>query len=389
MARHIVNVLDIGSANVKALISERRPDLPGIRILGAGLSKSEGVRKGAIIKPELVIESIKEAVRSAERTSGIPFRHAFLCFGSTALGFQKARARVAVSRADGEVTSHDIERVIKQARSSLVALQNKEILDSIGLGFNVDGVEAAKDPSGMKGENLDGEILFLTAQRKSLADLIDAVDKSGVAIDDVLVGPAGVSRSVLSPREREVGALVLDIGFDTSALGVFENGLPFSIAVFPFGSNHITNDIALGFQVSLDTAEKIKLGIEMPDSSQITRRKLQNIVEARLEDMFELVETHLKKISRSGLLPGGAALAGGGSRLEGIADFAKNSLRLPARLGRNSVLETNHKIADPIWAAALGVSLLVLDEDKETGIAAKKPSQFKQKLATWFKSFIP
>ena len=396
MARSIVNVIDLGSANIKVVMAERPlvgtrsiTGEPGLRILGAGMVKSEGIRKGAVTKEDVLSGCIKEAVKIAERMSGIPLKHAFLSFGSSALGFQKSRGRVVVSRADGEISEYDMERALKQARPATSVMQNREVLETFGLNYFIDDEQPTKDPLGIKGENLEAEVLFITAQRKILQELIDVVDKSGIAVDDVVPSPLGVARSVLDRREREVGVLTLDIGAETSSIGVFEEGLPYSLAVFPFGSNHITNDIALGFQVSLEVAEKIKLGTEIPENTVQARKKLANIIEARMEDMFELIDGHLKKIGRAGLLPGGVVISGGGARLEGVAEFAKNSLRLPARVGKCVELESNHKIADPIWSAAVGIALMSFDEDKGTGVSLKKPSQLKHKIAVWLKSLIP
>ncbi|MBI2610180.1 cell division protein FtsA [Candidatus Giovannonibacteria bacterium] len=390
MARNVVQALDLGSSKIKAIVCERRTETGTLRVLGAGESFSAGMRRGGIVSAEILIPKIKEAAREAERTSGIPFRHAYVSFGSNALHFLKARGRVAISRADNEVGEYDVERLLKQSRPQSRMLQNRDVLESFGLSYNVDNETDLKNPIGIKGENLEAEILFITALSKSLKEFLAAIDTAGLIVDDVIPAPLASGRTLLSRRQKEVGAAVLDIGAETASLGVFEENLPYSLEVFPFGSMHITNDIALGFRISLDEAEKIKISFEPPESTAIANRKLTDIVEARMEDMFELVEGHLKKVGRAGLLPGGVVLTGGGAKLSGIKDFTRDTLRLPSELGVCAELEAGHKLADPAWSICLGLCLLALDgEAGALGGNSRSPSVWKQKILSWIRALVP
>ncbi|OGF67098.1 cell division protein FtsA [Candidatus Giovannonibacteria bacterium RIFCSPLOWO2_02_FULL_43_11b] len=388
MPRNIVNILDIGSKSIKALAMERKLDA-GIHILGAALVPTEGVRRGMANNPDLLTKKIKMAITEVERFSGIPFKEAFLTFGTPALGASKVRARVAVAQASGEIGTYDIERVVAQARPSSRDLQNREILDTFGLNYSVDSEMVMRDPLGMKGENLEAEILFVTSLLKPLREMISVVEEAGVVINDVIPAPLASARAILTPRQREAGAVALDIGAETIDLAVMEENLPYSVAVFPLGGAHITNDIALGFQVSLDSAEEIKTTTKLPEESSKARNKFKNIVEARLEDMFELVENHLKKIGRQGLLPGGVVLAGGSSKILGIDEFSKNILRLPSSKGRFADLDTGHRLQDPVWATAIGAALLVLDREDRSVKSIKSPSILRQKIFAWLRSLIP
>ncbi len=389
MARNIVKALDIGTQNIKAVTAEIQPAGETLRILGAAMVPTEGVRRGAVLHPESLVPKVKEAVREVERSSGIPFKNPYLSFGSWALGFQRSRSRVSVSTGSGEITSYDVDRALKQARPQRHAMLNKEILESYPLNFTIDSELNLKDPVGAKGENLEAEVLFVTALEKPLAALLGAAEEAGLAIEDVRPAPLAAARSLLPAKLAEVGAVAVDIGAETMSLAVFEENLPYSLAVFPLGSAHITNDLALGFQISIAEAERLKLSGVLPDDSAAARRKFQNVVEARLEDMFELVEGHLKKAGRAGLLPGGAILGGGGARIAGIVEHAKNNLKLPADLGKCQGLEASHKLRDPVWAVAVGLCLLVADEEKTPASPFKKPSVLRQKISSWFKSLIP
>lgn len=389
MRRNIVHVLDIGSHTIKALSVERESRGALLRILGHALIPSEGVRRGQVIQSGPLIAKIKEAVREVRHSSGIPVRTVWLAFGSSALGFQKSRARIQISIASGEISPYDVTRVLQEARPQSQLLQNREILETFGLTYRIDSELSLKDPLGMRGESLEAEALFITALKKPLKEFLGVVEEAGLEIEDVIPGPLALGRALLSSHQREVGAAAIDIGADTLGVAIFEESLPYSLAVFPFGSSHITNDIALGFQVSLAEAERIKTTGRVGAETEGEKRKFLRIVEARLEDMFELVEAHLKKQGRAGLLPGGVTLSGGGTKLPGIVDFAKNALELPAEAGECLELETGHKLRDPLWATALGLSLLALDEELEGRTKSKKFPRLLQKLSSWFRALIP
>ncbi len=388
MARNIVHILDIGSKSIKALAAERKDDT-GIHILGAALVPTEGVRRGMVNNPDSLSRKIKMAVLEVERFSGIPFKEAFLTFGTPALGASKVRARIAVAQASGDIGTYDVERVLAQARPSSRDLQNREILDTFGLNYAVDSEMIMRDPLGMKGENLEAEVLFVTSLLKPLREMVSVVEEAGVSVNDVIPAPLASARAILTPRQREAGALALDIGAETVDLAVMEENLPYSVAVFSLGGAHITNDIALGFQVSLDNAEEIKTTTKLPEENTKARNKFQHIVEARLEDMFELIENHLKKIGRQGLLPGGVVLAGGSAKIVGIDEFSKNVLRLPSSKGKFADLDTGHRLQDPVWATAVGAALLVLDKETASAKSIKSPSILRQKISMWLRSLIP
>ena len=389
MRRNIVHVLDIGSHTIKALSAERESLHTPLRILGWALIPSEGMRRGQVVRGSLLAEKIKQALREVKRSSGIPFHNVWLTFGSSALGFQKSHARIQISVASGEISSYDVARVLQEARPSNLILQNREILETFGLTYTIDSELPLKDPLGMKGETLEAEVLLMSALKKPLKEFVSVVEETGLEIEDVIPTPLALSRASLSSRQREVGALVVDIGAQTLGVGIFEENLPYSLAVFPLGSDHITNDIALGFQVSLEAAERIKTTARTPEETGENKRKFVRITEARLEDMFELVETHLKKQGRAGLLPGGVAISGGGAKLPGIVEFAKRALELPVELAECSELEAGHELHDPVWQGALGLCLVALDEEGKNRSRDKRSSRFIQKLSSWFRSLIP
>ena len=389
MARNIIKVLDIGSQSAKALAAEVRAGDPSLRILGAAMVLTDGLRRGEVSRRESLVPRIKEAMREAERSAGIPFREVYLAFGSAALGCQKIKSRLPVSTGSREITSGDRERVLAEARSKSRAGVNREVLENHTLSFRVDNEPCVKDPLGIQGESLEVEILTVTSFQKPLAEFIRAAEEAGLAIADIIPSPLAAARTLLEPRLAEVGGAALDIGAETTGLAIYEENLPFSLRVFPYGGNHVTHDIAIGFQIPISEAEKIKISGEAPGRTSAAQKKLASIIEARLEDLFELVESHLKKAGRSGLLPGGVFLGGGGARLANLEEFARANLKLPVQTGKCRGLEAESKLGDPLWSVAVGTALLAAEREKEPLAVFKKPSALAQKISSWFKSLIP
>ena len=188
---------------------------------------------------------------------------------------------------------------------------------------------------------------------------------------------------MLSKAQKRAGCVVANLGAETLSLAVYENNLPLSVKVFPVGSNDITNDIALGLKIPLEEAEKIKRGGNSPYS----KRKLDEIINSRLADIFELLDIHLKKIKRDGLLPAGIILTGGGANLSGIEEVGKAALRLPSRVSGLDP-STNGKLKDPTWAVAYGICVWgASNQSESTGINIAK--QAKNSIVRWFSQFLP
>jgi cell division protein FtsA len=239
----------------------------------------------------------------------------------------------------------------------------------------------------MKGNKLEARVLFVTCLSQHLDDLIDAISDAGIEVLDVVASPLAASLVTLSKNQKVAGCLLANIGAETVSIVVFENNLPVSLEVFPIGSTDITNDIALGLKVPIEDAESLKRG--GGQSLSVSKKKLDEIVSARLSDIFDLIEAHLKKIDKNGLLPAGIVITGGGSGIATIEDLAKASLKLPARL---SALGTTGKdgVKDSSWSVAYGLTILGIggEDGHESGIS-KGGRTFWEKLLGWFKQFLP
>ncbi len=409
MARqNSVIAIDLGTEFIKAVaLSSDRSEGNLTRVLGASSVPSEGIKKGAIIEVADVAKALKNAASGLEKAIGMKITRAFAGIGGTSLGFQKSKGLVAVSRADNQISKDDIKRAIDASETNLAKVQNREVLHSIPFSFKIDNDLATPDPEGLSGGKLEAETIFITTLSQQLKNIIKTFDEVGIELEDVFASPFALGAGAISKREKEVGVMLLDIGSLTTSLIIFEEGYPYSLEVLPVGSRHITQDIAVGFQISMEEAEKLKVTHGIVGREQVqakktarvkndaddliygkySRKKLSDIIELRLDDIFELIEKHLKKVERVGLLAAGVVIVGGGANLEGIADFTREYLKLPARISYpDSLGGFRDKVRNPSWSASLGVGLLGLEKSSSlNSLSHPRPGTFLY----WLKAFLP
>jgi cell division protein FtsA len=343
----------VGTRTVRVVVGEFQKGSNSPRIIGAGESETKGMRHGYVIDSESAGSSIKEAVQKAERSSGTNISRAFVSVSGTSLRGELGSGTVIVSKADGEVTSLDINKAIQESEDSL-SLNNKKIIQSFPLSFKLDGKEVFGRLEGMRGTKLEVKSMFFTYSIQHLEDLVETLAEADIEATDVVPAPMALEKIALSDKQKIVGVALVDIGSETVSLCVFEDGLPIAMNTFSIGSGDITNDIALGFKISLERAEALKLGGELDDG--FSKKKLDEIIEARLSDIFELIENHLKKIKRSELLPAGIVFVGGGANIAGIEELSKSILKLPSSIGSTEIFGTTKtKLRDPGWFTALGL----------------------------------
>jgi cell division protein FtsA len=262
---------------------------------------------------------------------------------------------------------------------------NRKVLHSIPLSYKLDGKPVLGRPLGLKGNKLDVKMLFVTCLEHHLNDLVATVEESGIEVLDVMAAPLAASLVTVSKTQKIAGCVLANIGSETVSIVVYENSLPISLEIFPIGGTDITNDIALGLKIPLEDAETVKLRQSI--DSSVPRKKLEEIVTARLSDIFDLIEAHLKKIGKAGLLPAGIILTGGGSGLETIEDLAKAALKLPSRIATMRVYGGDKitEVKDASWSVAYGLCLWGLSNDDET----MPPPNHGKTVLTWLKQFLP
>ena len=407
--------LDIGTSQVRAVQAKQDPESGAFSIIGASEVPSNGMRRGVLVDIEEAVSCISNALERLERMTGIPVGSSNISVGGNHISSINSHGVIAVSRADGEITENDIIRCI-DASQAISIPQNKEVLHVFPKNFTLDGQTGIKDPLGMSGIRLEVDTLIVQAGLPYIKNLTRAVMQSGLTMDDLVLSPCAAAEAVLSKRQKELGVCLVDLGAGTTSLAVYEEGDLLHTSVVPVGGMHITNDIAIGLRSSIETAEKVKLQFGQADVKSVpkdqeidlskidpteqqstSRHYVVEILEARLEEIFALVNNELKKISRDGKLPAGIVLTGGGAKLPGVVEFAKKQLRLPCSLGRPENIKTIiDRVDDPSFATAVGLVLWggkfgsAGGQANLTGYMKKLLSNENvAKLRKWFKSFLP
>lgn len=352
MIRNISVGIDVGSTTTRVVVGEFLKGEKNPKVIGVGESETLGMRHGYVTNGSLVATSIENAVAVAEKTSNIRIKRAFISLSGTTLRSEIGTGGTIVSKADGEVTTLDINKALQDCEDNL-NLDNKKVIHMYPISYRLDGKEVLGRLEGMRGTKLEARALFVTYSKVHLEDLLSAVAEAGVETIDVIASPVALSTIALSEKQKIVGVALVDIGDQRTSLSVFENGLLVSTYTFSIGSGDITNDIALGFKIPLEKAEDLKLG---NITEEISKKKLDEIVEARLCDIFESIENNLKKIKRSELLPAGIVFVGGGSDTEGLVELSKTTLKLPSSIGNTDMFgNVKTKLRDPSWFTVLGL----------------------------------
>ncbi|MEK7669113.1 MAG: cell division protein FtsA [Patescibacteria group bacterium] len=390
MSSHITAGIDIGTYEVRVVVAEQdeKNSLP--TVLGTGRAESKGLRHGYIINTADVTRSVILAVAQAQKSSGIKIKKAFISIGGVGLSGVNSQGSTIISRADQEITNADTEQAVLVAEESIpVALiQNRKIIYSIPISWKVDGKPVLGRVLGMKGVKLETKALFVSCIESHLDDLIEAVEEAGIEVIDVVASPIAASFVTLTKSQKIAGCVLANIGAETVSIVVFENNIPISLEIFPLGGSDITNDIALGLKISLEEAESIKLG--GVTATSYSKKKLEEIVSARLGDIFELIEVHLKKIGKSGVLPAGIIITGGTSSIGQIEDLARSYLRLPSRIASLNIGNGKFQIKDSSWSVAYGLCIISNLSDEEERLGLKKQSKnFFNKIFRILKQFLP
>jgi len=339
--------LDIGTSSVKVIIGEMVND--SLNIIGVGNVKSEGLRKGSIVDIDETVHSIKKAIEQAERMIGMEIRQVIVGITGNHCLLQPCHGVVAVSSQNREITNEDVIRVIDAAQVVSIPPE-REIIGVVSKQFIVDGLDEINDPRGMIGVRLEMEGTIITGSKTILHNTLRCVERAGLDILDIALQPLAAGEFALSKDEKNLGVALIDLGGGSTTLGVFENGYLKETCVIPVGGDHITKDLSIGLRTSTEDAEKIKVKyghafyddasedevfsvpiIGSDQHQQFNQLEISDIIEARLEEIFELV---LNEMKRKGLndLPGGYVLTGGIANMQGVLDLAQVILQNRVRI---------------------------------------------------------
>lgn len=409
---HIVTGLDIGTHTIKALVAQKNGS--DWEVLSYAQMPSFGLRRGAVVNVEETSKNVQMLLSGIERDFPKKIHSVFVNIGGSHLYAIPSDALISVSRADHIISPEDVERVLQATRAINIPL-NEEILDVFPREFIIDDQKGIKQPLGLIGVRLEVKVLLLCYFQSYFINLTQAVLNAKLQIDDIIPSPLAAARAVLTPQQKEIGVALIDIGASTTSIAVFEEGDLVHFAVFPLGSNNITNDIAIGLKTEVTIAEDIKKQhgtcvvasnerdkqdqtkkkIEIFDTSHalsFTKKTLVDIIEPRVSEILDLMQRELKKIGRQELLPGGIVITGGGARLPKLRELAKERLKLPCQIGVIKGMTGLEQ--DPSLATVAGLVLGSSDlESSDRDGMLTVPMGFVRSLGMRFKKmfrvFIP
>lgn len=384
--------LDVGTTTVRAVVGH--VDTPGQAptIIGIGSEPNTGMRKGTVVNLVNTAQAIDKALEAAERMSGHQIHHATVSINGSHIVGMSSQGVIAVGTGGHEISEDDLLRV-EEAATVVQLPANRQILEVTPRSFQLDGQENIKDPIGMTGVRLEVDAHVITALTPHVKNLQKACEMTETAAHHTVLAGLAAARAVVSEQQMENGVVLVDLGGTTTNVVVYEEGDLQHIAVLPVGSVNITNDLAIGLKTDLDVAEQVKLlhAAAVPGARKSDARKvavkidktthefdaedIDMIVDARLEEIFELINKELKSIGRASKLPGGVVLTGAGAEMAGIAEYAKEAMQLSARVGKPTGFGgVADQVANPGFATAIG--LMVIDlEGEHHGHANDKSSK--------------
>ena len=407
MERTIVGI-DVGTTKVCTLVAEVDEE-ERLHVVGVGVAPAKGLRKGVIVNVHEAMTSIAESIEIAERISGYQIERAYVGVSGGHVAAVNSRGVVAIGRGDQGISYDDIDRAM-DAAGAVPIPHNRQVIHVIPRGYIVDGQGGIRDPMGMHGFRLEVEAHIITGSATALQNLIKCVESLGVSVDELVLDPLASGQAVLTESEQEMGVVLADIGGGTTDIAIFIEGTVWHTVVLEVGGNHLTNDLAIGLRLPFESAEEIKLkhghaqpaGVRAEESftaasfggearQQVFRREVANILEARVEEVFNLITREIKRSGYDGLLPAGVVLCGGSAQLAGIAELGKKVLSMPVRIGQpHDLLGLVDQLANPAFATSAGLLQWGLTASLSPGVRRRRSRPgIGRRLGNWLRNFLP
>lgn len=406
----IVVGIDIGTTKVCTLVARVEGER-NLRILGVGIEPAQGIRKGTIVDLQAASQSIARSIEKAERSSGLEITAALVSLAGSHVASVNSRGVVGIS--GRMIDEEDVARALDAAQAVAIP-HNRDIIHVIQRGFTVDGQEGIRMPVGMHGYRLEVEAHIITAASATVENLRQSVQASGVEVSQFVLNPLASAEVVLSETERQMGCVVCDIGGGTTDMAIYIDGDVWHTMVLGVGGNHVTSDIAHGLRLSMAQAEEIKkqyghaVQNEIAEddvftarifgedrATEISRRELSMIIEARMEEIFDLVLQEIKRSGYDGLLPAGMVLTGGSSLLSGTRTLANQVLSLPVRIARpENMVGLTDQLHSPAYSTSVGLLYWALMMSEAAPVAGRGSRRrggmnFGETIRTWLKRLLP
>ena len=402
----IVVGLDIGTTKVCALIGEMTEQ--GVEIIGVGSHLSQGLRKGVVINIEATVNSVRRAVEAAGLMAGCEVHTVFTSISGGHIKAFNSHGIVAVK--NKEVTQRDLERVIDAAKAVAIPM-DREVLHVLPQDYIVDDQNGIKDPLGMSGVRLEAKVHIVTGAVTSAQNIIKCCNRTGLNVAEVVLAPLAAAEAVLTDEQRELGVVLVDMGGGTTDIAIYHDGTVKHTAVLGIGGNHVTNDIAAGLRTPFNDAERIKQRYGFASATMVTddervdvpsvarkgagtvsRQILCEIIEPRLDEIFELVQKEITKSGLEGALASGIVVTGGSMLLPGAVEMGERCLGLPVRLGAPAHVGGLVDIVDnPIYAAGVGLVLHGMKRQERNIFRIRDDkilSKVKHRMSDWLSEFF-
>jgi len=375
--------IDIGTHTIKVVVAEINNDAT-IRVIGVGTAPTQGVRNGYVTDLAEAVASVSKALDAVVKSVRFRPTHAYLSIGGISLSGVTSQGIAYIRHSDAVITEADFAHAMQDASEKMEeALLNKKIIHDIPLGTKIDNEPTLSNPVGMRGSKLENTVMLVHALESHIDDFVSAVEDTGVEVLDVTAAPLAASFATVSTPQRMQGCVLLDIGAESTDIVVYENNTPRAIAVLPVGSNDITNALALGLKISPQDAEQLKKGAVV--GADYDQAAVDKLIDKHTVKLLTEVKSFLKNLDGNIMLPAGVLITGGGTRIKNIEALTKDVLKLPSKI----VTALDKKIREkPEFSVAHGLCIWGANND-ESHSNFSSIKAFFQKVAQWFKQFLP
>ena len=403
--RNLIVGLDIGTSKVVAIVGEMTYD-GRIEVIGLGSHPSRGLKRGVVVNIESTVQSIQRAVEEAELMAGCEIHSVYAGIAGSHVRSLNSHGIVAIR--NKEVTAEDVDRVIDAARAVAIPADQK-ILHILPQEFLIDSQEGIREPIGMSGVRLEAKVHIVTGAESAAQNIVKCVQRCGLAVEDVVLEQLASSYAVLADDEKELGVCLVDVGGGTTDLAVFTGGAIRHTAVIPIAGDQVTNDIAMTLRTPTKEAEELKLRhgcalrqladpndiIEVPGVGErgprkLSRQTLAEVIEPRIEELYTLAQSELRRSGLEEMLSSGIVLTGGSALLQGMVELGEEVFHLPVRVGVPAYVGgLADVIRSPRYATAVGLLLDGREHFLRAEIArgqTKGLGNVGERMRQWFKA---